>query len=126
MFRSTAFVSLGILGALVAAPTLTLAQAPVDLVAHAAPAGNVIGGGGASLSGGGDDRTITYSGGGAGGGARYEQIGRLATFAGNDEGLYLQYGGPAAMTGGGRNAWLTGGGDDSSVSYADPAVQPRR
>ncbi|MCB4821643.1 hypothetical protein [Roseicella aerolata] len=126
MLRSTAFASLGILGALVAAPTLTLAQAPVDLVAYAVPAGNVIGGGGASLSGGGDDRTITYSGGGAGGGARYEQIGRLATFAGNDEGPYLQYGGTPAATGGGRNAWLTGGGEDSSVSYVDPAAQPRR
>jgi hypothetical protein len=126
MIRNTTFASLGILGALVAAPTLASAQAPTESVALSAPAGNVIGGGGgATLAGGGDDRSITYSSAGAGGGARYEQQGRSATFGGNSgDSPHWTYGETVALTGG-REAWMVGGGDDLRVTYANPAG-PRR
>src|SRR4051794_22269083 len=95
MTRSTAFASLGILAALAVAPSMAQAQAPYDGTNYQQPrAGNVIGGGGASLSGGGEDRVITYSGGGAGGGGRFEQLGRIATFAGNNGGGNSGGGGP--------------------------------
>jgi hypothetical protein len=125
MIRNTAFASLGILGALVAAPNLVQAQAPVELSALAAPTGNVVGGGVAILAGGGDDRSITYSSTGAGGGARYEQSGRSATFGGNSgDSPYWIYGEPAALNGG-REAWVVGGGDDLRITYTNPAG-PRR
>ena len=88
--------------------------------AHAQGVGNVVGGGGASMSGGGGDRTITYSTAGAGGGARYEQLGRSVTFAGNSGGNPSWTYGPAPASDPGREAWLTGGGDDAQVVYATP------
>jgi hypothetical protein len=116
----TIFASLAAIGIAGAAQ----AQAPSSLnIAGHAPTqavGNIMGGGGATLSGGGDDRTITYSLGGAGSGASYEQPGRIATFGGNSGGSpYWTYGAPAP-SGIGREAWLTGGGDDAQVIYAAP------
>jgi hypothetical protein len=126
MIRSTAFASLAILGALALSPTFARAQAPMDGTVMPAPTGNVVGGGGATLSGGGDDRTITYSGGGAGGGRSYEQPGRIGTFGGNSGGNpYWIYNTPAP-SGGGREAWLLGGGADSQVIYIDPTGARRR
>ena len=124
MYRSAAFASLAILGALAAAPVR--AQVPMDLAAMPAQAGNVVGGGGASMSGGGDDRIITYSRTGAGGGARYEQPGRIGIFGGNNgDGPYWIYGAPAP-NGIGREARLLGGGEDAQVVYIDPVGTRQR
>ena len=106
MVRSTAFASLAILAALAAAP-----------LAARAEAGNVVGGGGATITGGGDDKRITYSAGGAGaGGGVLTQPGRLARFAGNNDGLQVEYlaSAPADT---GREARLVGGGADAEVVY---------
>ena len=106
MVRSTAFASLAILAALAAAP-----------LAARAEAGNVVGGGGATLSGGGDDMRITYSTGGAGAGSGVlTQSGRLARFAGSNDGLQVEYLTPAPA-GAGREARLVGGGEDAQVVY---------
>jgi hypothetical protein len=118
MSRTTAFAALAVIATL--AGSAARAQAPVDGNAMLVQAGSIAGGGGASMMGGGDDRSIAYSDRGAGGGATYEQAGRIATFAGNS-------GGNPAWTftahapGGGREAWLTGGGDDTRVVYGAPA-----
>ena len=108
---STAFASLALLAALAAAP----------LAARAAEAGNVVGGGSATISGGGDDMRITYSAGGAGGGGGVlSQSGRFARFAGtHGDGLLVEYF-TAGTAGTGREAWLTGGGDNAEVAYASP------
>ncbi len=106
MVRSTAFASFAILAALAAAPP-----------AARADGGNVVGGGGATLSGGGDDMQITYSAGGAGGGmATHSQSGRLARFAGNSDGLQVEYL-TSAPANPGPSARLVGGGDDAEVVY---------
>ena len=82
--------------------------------------GNIAGGGSATLSGGGDDLSITYSAGGAGGGGVLSQSGRFARFAStHGDGLLVQYG-AAADTNPGREAWLTGGGDNTEVVYTSP------
>ena len=75
------------------------------------------GGAGATISGGGDDMAITYSatGAGAGGGA-FAQAGRLAGFAGSNDGLQVEYLSPAPA-GAGREARLVGGGDNAEVVY---------
>ena len=89
------------------------AQAPLG------SGGNVVGGGGgATLAGGGDDAQVVYGRPGAGdGGAYLVQAGRLARFAGsNGGGPVFEYEAPAT-TGPGREAWLTGGGDDAQVTY---------
>ena len=45
------------------------------------------------------------------------QAGRTARFAGSDDGSpKFEYGSPAA-TDAGREAWVTGGGDDAQVTY---------
>ena len=82
-------------------------------------AGNVVGGGGATLSGGGDDMRITYSTGGAGAGSGVlSQSGRLARFAGSNDGLQVEYLAPApAPADTGREARLVGGGEDAQVVY---------
>ncbi len=86
-------------------------------LAGVAQAYEPIGGGSATLSGGGDDRTITYSAGGAGGGmATHSQSGRLARFAGNDDGLQVEYLAPAPANPG-PSARLVGGGDNAEVVY---------
>ena len=124
MARSTTFASLALLAGLAATPAL--AQAPSDLAYRpaqngAAQNGNVVGGGVASISGGADDMLVTYSRGGAGGGASFDRPGRVATFAGNHgDKPFWTYGAPAE-TSPGREAWMLGGGDDSTVVYANPA-----
>ena len=79
------------------------------------------GGTGAELQGGGDDLVIRYNQPGAGGGGvGWEQPGRFARFASaHGDGLQVEYStpGPAGM---GREAWLTGGGDNAEVAYASP------
>jgi len=82
--------------------------------------GNVVGGGGATLTGGGDDQQITYSLGGAGGGASFVQSGRLVTFAGSGgDGPQWSYG-AAQDSNPGREAWMIGGGDNTTVVYVSP------
>jgi hypothetical protein len=106
------------------------AQAPstLDLAGHAPgqAVGNLVGGGGATITGGGDNLLITYDARGAGGGASYEQPGRTATFAGSDGGkpfFTYTYAAPAD-TNPGREAWMSGGGDNTEVVYTSP--YPRR
>ena len=119
MARSTTFASLALLAGLAATPAL--AQAPSDLAYRSTQNGNVVGGGVASISGGADDMLVTYSRGGAGGGASFDRPGRVATFAGNDgDTPSWTYGAPAE-TSPGREAWMLGGGDDSTVVYTNPA-----
>jgi hypothetical protein len=124
MTRRIALTFLALAGALAAALPAH-AQAPTDLNRVPVLQGNVIGGGGASLAGGGDDRTITYSATGAGGGARYEQTGRVATFASNSGGSPSWTYGPAPQSAPGREAWLLGGGEDTQVVYLNPAGAAR-
>ncbi len=106
------------------------AQAPSTFnIAGQAPGqqvGNIAGGGSATISGGGDDLTITYSAPGAGGGGGVlSQSGRLARFAStHGDGLLVEYGAPAASADAGREAWLTGGGDNAQVVY--PSSDSRR
>ena len=83
--------------------------------------GNIVGGGSATRTGGGDDTQITYSLGGAGaGGGSVVQSGRLATFAGSDGDSSLWTYGAAPDGSPGREAGLTGGGDDTQVVYVSP------
>jgi hypothetical protein len=102
-----------------------LAQAqPVERFGHGAQtgAGNVVGGGFAMLQGGGDNMTITYGAGGGGSGRGDPvQSGRFARLnSGMGAGPEVEYAEPSP-TGGGREAWLTGGGDEAQVIYAPPA-----
>ena len=81
--------------------------------------GNVVGGGlAATLHGGGDNAQVTYARPGAGGGGMHlMQTGRLGRFAGSDGGSpKFEYGPPAAADTG-REAWVSGGGDDAQVTY---------
>ena len=102
------------------------AQAPSTFnIAGQAPGqqvGNIAGGGSATLSGGGDDLTITYSAPGAGGGGGVlSQSGRFARFAStHGDGLLVEYVALASAPGPGREAWLTGGGDNAEVAYTSP------
>ena len=113
------FLAIGIAGS-------AQAQAPstFSITDHAPgqQVGNVVGGGtGAELQGGGDDLVIRYNQPGAGGGGvGWEQPGRFARFAStHGDGLLVEYftTGPAGT---GREAWLTGGGDNAEVAYASP------
>jgi hypothetical protein len=84
--------------------------------------GSIVGGGVAAMTGSGDEARVTYAASGAGGGGgAYEQAGRLATFAGSDgDGRpRWTYAAPAAASGAGtgREAWMTGGGDDAQIVY---------
>ncbi len=86
-------------------------------LAGAAHAEAPIGGGSVTISGGGDDMAITYSAGGAGGGMTlHSQSGRLARFAGSNDGLQVEYLTPAAANPG-PSARLVGGGDIADVVY---------
>ena len=86
-------------------------------LAGAAQAYQPVGGGSATLSGGGDDMAITYSTGGAGGGmATHSQSGRLARFAGSNDGLQVEYL-TSAPANPGPSARLVGGGDNAEVVY---------
>ena len=110
MFRNALFASVIALGAAGAAQ----AQAPSTW------GGNVVGGGLAgTLHGGGDNAQVTYAqpGAGGGGGMHLAQAGRTARFAGSDgSGPKFEYGPPAAAEAG-REAWVSGGGDDAQVTY---------
>ena len=60
---------------------------------------------------------ITYSTGGTGGGGTlHSQSGRLARFAGSNDGLQVEYLTPAPADTG-REAQLVGGGDNAQVVY---------
>ena len=112
MFRDALFASVIVLGAAGAAQ----AQAPSTW------GGNIVGGGLAgTLQGGSDNAQVTYAQPGAGGGGMHlAQAGRLGRFAGSDgSGPKFEYGPPAA-TDAGREAWVTGGGDDAQVTYGRP------
>ncbi len=86
-------------------------------LAGAAQAYEPIGGGSATISGGDDDLAITYSAGGAGGGmATHSQSGRLARFAGSNDGLQVEYL-TSAPANPGPLARLVGGGDNAEVVY---------
>jgi hypothetical protein len=89
------------------------AQAPLT------SGGSIVGGGlGAMLLGGGDDARVVYAQLGAGGsGMHLAQTGRLGRFAGSDDGSpKFEYAAPAA-TDAGREAWVSGGGDDAQVTH---------
>jgi hypothetical protein len=124
LITKTVFASLFALGIAGAAQ----AQAPSTLdIAGRAPVGqavgNIAGGGnGAAISGGGDDMLIQYALPGAGGGgAGWGTTGLVARFASTQgDGLQVEYGAPTAPARAGREAWLTGGGDDAQVVYASP------
>ena len=86
-------------------------------LAGTAQAYQPVGGGSATLAGGGDDMQITYSSGGAGGGmATHSQSGRVARFAGSNDGLQVEYLTPVAANPG-PSARLVGGGDNAEVVY---------
>ena len=121
--RKTLFASLFAIGIAGAAQ----AQAPntfnIAGQASGQQVGNIAGGGnGATISGGGDDLSITYSAGGAGGGgAGWGTTGSVARFAStHGDGLLVEYVTLASAPGPGREAWLTGGGDNAEVAYASP------
>ena len=84
--------------------------------------GNVVGGGlSGTLIGSGDNAQVVYGQPGAGGGGMHlVQAGRSARFAGSDDGSPRFEYGPPAATETGREAWLSGGGDDAQVVYARP------
>jgi hypothetical protein len=91
----------------------------IGLAGGAAAQGIGNAGGGATLSGGGDDQQITYSPGGAG-----VPRGRLVTFGGSHgDGPHWNYG-PSTDGNPGREAWMTGGGDNTQVVYVSPHQRP--
>ena len=119
----TAFASLVAMGLAGTAQ----AQVPSALnIAGHAPAqavGNIVGGGnGATIFGGADDMTIQYAQPGAGGGgAGWGTAGLVGRFVNTQgDGLQVEYGAPTEPARAGREAWLTGGGDDAQVVYATP------
>ncbi len=98
------------------------AQAQAPLASGGVPGGGSIVGGGLSgmLIGSGDNAQVVYArpGAGSGGGMHLVQAGRSARFAGSDDGSpRFEYGPPAAADAGGREARVTGGGDDAQVVY---------
>ena len=128
MAANTVFTTKTILASLVAVGIAGAAQAQApstfNTTGHAPgqQIGNIAGGGSATLSGGGDDLSITYSAGGAGGGgAGWGTTGSVARFAStHGDGLLVEYVALASAAGQGREAWLTGGGDNAEVAYASP------
>ena len=116
MFRDALFASVIVLGAAGA----TQAQAQTPLNGSAAAGGNIVGGGlSGMLIGGGDNAQVVYArpGAGGGGGMHLFQAGRTARFAGSDgSGPKFEYGPPATIDVG-REAWVSGGGDDAQVTY---------
>jgi hypothetical protein len=113
-------VAIGITGAAQAQ-----APSPLNIIGPASgqAAGNITGGAnGATISGGGDDMVIRYNLPGAGaGGAGWGTAGLVGRFGSTQgDGLQVQYGAPTGPTRAGREAWLTGGGDDARVTYAAP------
>jgi hypothetical protein len=117
MTKRTALASLL---ALAAGATQAQAQAPLD--GSVAAGGNIVGGGlSGMLIGSGDDARVVYARPGAGGGGMHlAQAGRLGRFAGSHgDGPKFEYGPPATIDAG-REAWVTGGGDDAQVTYGRP------
>ena len=128
MAANTRFTTKAIFASLVAIGIAGGAQAQApstfSITGHAPgqQVGNIVGGGtGAELQGGGDDLVIRYNQPGAGGGGvGWEQPGRFARFASpQGDGLQVEYftPGPAGMS---REAWITGGGDNTEVVYTSP------
>ena len=104
------------------------AQAP-DIATTTMPFGGVVAGGAiATLSGSGDDMLIIYATPGAGGGGLSEQPGRALLFTGSDgEGRpSLTATGPTTLRGDGREAKLTGSGEDAQITYVDVMSATRR
>ena len=96
-----------------------LAAGAAQAQAPFASDGNIVGGGvGATLVGSGDNAQVVYGQLGAGDGGTYlVQAGRLGRFVGSDDGSpKFEYAAPAA-TDAGREAWVSGGGDDAQVVY---------
>ncbi len=118
MIRNALFASVIVLGAAGAAQ----AQAP-DAAGGVPGGGSIVGGGlSGMLIGSGDNAQVVYArpGAGSGGGMHLVQAGRSARFAGSDDGSpRFEYGPPAAAETG-REAWLSGGGDDAQVVYGRP------
>ena len=115
MIRDALFASVIALGAAGAAH----AQAP-DAAGGVPGGGGIVGGGlGGMLIGSGNNAQVVYArpGAGGGGGMHLVQAGRLGRFVGSDgSGPKFEYGPPAAADAG-REAWVTGGGDDAQVTY---------
>lgn len=98
------------------------AQAPsLGEIAMAAGGGIVGGGRFATIEGSGDDLVIRYSQPGAGlGGPDLSRVGRSTRFAGSDgDGPTFEATTPAPA-GVGREAWLSGSGDEARVTYVRP------
>ena len=96
-----------------------LAAGAAHAQAPSAWGGNIVGGGLAgTLHGGGDNAQVTYARPGAGGGGMHlMQTGRLGRFVGSDGGgPKFEYAAAGAAEAG-REAWVTGGGDDAQVTY---------
>ena len=98
------------------------AQAP-DAAGGVPGGGSIVRGGlSGMLIGSGDNAQVVYArpGAGGGGGMHLVQAGRTARFAGSDGGSpKFEYAAPAAADTG-REAWVTGGGDDAQVTYGRP------
>jgi len=113
-------VAIGITGAAQAQ-----APSPLDIIGPAPGqvVGNIVGGGnGATISGGSDDMIIRYNLPGAGaGGAGWGTVGLIGRFSSTQgDGLQVEYGAPTGPARAGREAWLTGGGDDAQLVYTSP------
>jgi hypothetical protein len=123
--RKTLFASLLALG--IAGGAQAQAPSTLDVAGHSPgyDAGGVVGGGRiATTFGSGDDRVIQYSlpAAGVGDGAGWSLAGPSARFAGShgDGQPQVEYAAPTAPAALGREAWLSGGGDDAQVTYTSP------
>jgi hypothetical protein len=99
-----------------------MAQAPGPGEAQAAPRGNVVGGGPVgTVIGSGDDLEVRYSRPGAGLAAGgFAPNARRAKFAGTS-GDGPEFDGDAPMAfDQGREAWMTGSGDEARITYVKP------
>src|SRR4051812_4153789 len=116
----TLFASLLAIGIAASAQAQAPSTRNITGYAPGQPVGNIVGGGtGASLHGGGNDLVIQYNLLGAGGGgAGWGQTGQFARFANTDgDGPQVEYFTPR-VAGVGREAWMTGGGDDRETVYS--------
>ncbi|MBW8269838.1 hypothetical protein [Caldovatus aquaticus] len=114
----------------IAAATLATARAQAPEAGFRGPergaAGNIVGGGVATIHGGGDEMVILYSATGAGAGAELAQPGRVAHLTGGaGDGPEVVYLRPETVRLG-REAWVTGGGDEMQVVYTSPYATPAR
>ena len=123
--RKTLFASLLAIG--IAGGAQAQAPSTPDVTGYVPgrDAGSVVGGGrAATMSGGGDDRVIRYAlpAAGVGDGAGWSLAGPSARFAGShgDGQPQVAYAAPTAPAALGREAWVTGAGDDAQVTYSRP------